>query len=103
MNMDDLKVNRIAINTAATGIGNANDQMKNALQNVFDAITVLDNSWEGGAATNAIAKFHEIRNAMEPNRYTVMNNYKNFLLQQIGEGVFDKTEEENKKLADAFK
>ena len=66
------------------------------------AVTQLDNCWDGSAATAAISKFNEIKSKFFDARYNVLDNYVNFLLQQVGEG-YTQTEDTNVSLADQFK
>lgn len=88
--------------TAAEKIQRYNNQMHENFSSLQNAITRLDNSWEGSAATAAIKKFNEIKSDFKQARYTVLDNYVSFLLQQVGAG-YTQTEEANKSLADQFK
>lgn len=100
--MGYIKINTEAAVTAATNIKNYNNQIRDGLTEVQTAITRLDNAWDGSAATAAIAKFNEIKSKFATNRYNVLDNYANFLLQQVGEG-YTQTENVNVSLADQFK
>ncbi len=100
--MANLKINTDSAVTAATHIKTINGQIRDGFSNVQNAITQLDNAWDGSAATNAIGKFNEIKSTFPEARYNVVDNFVNFLLQQVGEG-YVQTEETNKSLADAFK
>lgn len=100
--MASIKVNTDLAIAAANNIKNANSQIRDGFPKVQRAINQLDNSWDGSAATNAISKFNEMQSKYVDARYKVVDNYVNFLLQQVGEG-YAQTEEANISLADAFK
>ena len=100
--MANLKINTDCAVTAATHIKTINGQIRDGFTSVQNAITQLDNAWDGSAATNSIGKFNEIKSKFPEARYNVVDNFVNFLLQQVGEG-YVQTEETNKSLADAFK
>ena len=100
--MANLKVNTDSAVTAAGNIKNYNNQIRDGFSKVQTAMTQLDNAWEGSAATNSISKFNEMKAEFLDARYSVVDNYVNFLLQQVGEG-YTQTEDTNKSLADAFK
>ena len=100
--MGNLKINTDSAVTAATHIKTINGQIRDGFSSVQNAITQLDNAWDGSAATNSIGKFNEIKSKFPEARYNVVDNFVNFLLQQVGEG-YVQTEETNKSLADAFK
>lgn len=100
--MASLKINTEAAVTAAGNIKLYNTQMRDNFPNVQTAITQLDNCWDGSAATVAISKFNEIKSKFFDARYNVLDNYVNFLLQQVGEG-YTQTEDTNVSLADQFK
>lgn len=100
--MADLKINtQLAVN-AANSLKNINNQIRDSFPSVESAISRLDASWDGSAASTSISKFNEIKTKYPDARYNVIDNYANFLLQQVGEG-YTQTEETNKSLADAFK
>lgn len=100
--MANLKIDTEAVKGTAKTIKKNNDLIKNGFVSVRNAITKLDSSWESPASGVVIGKFNDIDNKYTENRYTVMNNYVNFLYQQIQEG-YESTEQTNKSLADAFK
>lgn len=100
--MSNLKVNTESAVTAASNINLYNIQMRDNFPAVQNAITQLDNSWNGSAASFTISKFNEIKAKFFDARFNVLNNYVNFLLQQVGEG-YSQTEENNISLADQFK
>lgn len=100
--MANLKINTDAVVAAANNIKLYNTQMRDGFPNVQTAITRLDNFWDGSAATAAISKFNEIKSQFFEARYDVLDNYVNFLLQQVGEG-YTQTENVNVSLAEQFK
>lgn len=100
--MANLKINTDAAVTAAGNIKLYNTQIRDGFSNVQTAITQLDNCWEGSAATAAISSFNEVKSKFFDARYNVLDNYVNFLLQQVGEG-YSQTEDANISLADQFK
>ncbi len=100
--MGNLKINTNSAVNAAANIKTINGQIREGFSSVQTAITQLGNAWEGFAATSSISKFNEIKSRFPDARYSVVDNYVNFLLQQVGEG-YVQTEETNKSLADAFK
>lgn len=100
--MANLKINTNSAVVAATHIKTINNQIRDSFSNVKKAISQLDNAWDGSAATNSIGKFNEIKSKFPEARYKVVDNYVNYLLQQVSEG-YVQTEDTNKSLADAFK
>ncbi len=100
--MARLKVDAEQVVATANRIKNLNDQMRDRFSSVQDAITRLDGTWDGSAATNAISKFNDIKNSYCDARYNVVDNFVAFLHQQVGEG-YTQTEAVNKSLADRFK
>ena len=100
--MSDLLINTdLVVNTAST-VSEINGQIRADFDRVQAAVNQLDLGWDGEAATQAIGKFNEIKNNYVDARYDVINNYVNFLLQQVGQG-HEQTESVNVSLADAFK
>ena len=100
--MANLKINVEATVATAGRIKSYNQQMRDGFPNVQSAITRLNNSWDGSASEKAMNKFNEIRSNYCEARYNVLDNYVNFLYQQVGEG-YTQTEDTNVSLADQFK
>ena len=100
--MADIRIDTDAVVTVAGNIKLYKTQIRENFSNVQSAVTQLDNCWEGSAATSAIRKFNEIKSKYPEVRYNVLDNYVNFLLQQVGEG-YTQTENTNVSLADLFK
>lgn len=100
--MSSIKVNTDKVVGTADKLNSINNSIRDSFGSVQSAIRTLDNSWDGSAASNAISKFNSIKSNYQDARYSVVSNYVNFLLQQVGQG-YDQTEEANKSLADSFK
>lgn len=100
--MANLKINTDSVVTAATNIKTINRQIRDGFSSVQNAVTQLDNAWDGSAATNAIGKFNEIKNKYPNSRYNVIDSFASFLLQQVGER-YVQTEDGIKSLAKEFK
>lgn len=100
--MTKLKIDTSAVVTAAGNISRFNKQMKDGIPSMQRAIDRLNSTWSGEAATAAIKKFNEIKAGFFDARYNVLDNYVNFLLNQVGEG-YTQTETVNKSLAAQFK
>lgn len=100
--MGYLKINTDAAVTAAENIKTFNTQINDGFDDVQKAMSQLDSSWDGSAATESIKKFNEIKSNYLEARYNVLDNYSNFLLQLVGAGYVD-VETVNLSLADQFK
>lgn len=100
--MANVRINTDSVLTVAKNIQTVNKQMKDNFSSVQNAITKLNDSWDGPASTMAIGKFNQIRTDFCDNRYNVLNDYSNFLLQQVGQG-YEETENVNVSLAAQFK
>jgi len=100
--MDALKVNTDIINAAAGQIKGYNKQIRDDFDSLQSAVSRLDSTWDGSAATNTIKKFNEIKSSYCDARYAVMDNFVGFLYQQVGIG-YENVETTNKSLADQFK
>lgn len=100
--MANLKVNTDIAVTTAKQISELNHQIYEGFSQVESSINSLRNSWDGSASDNAIGHFNVLRKDYPDNRFNVVDNYVNFILQQVGEG-YTQTEDANVSLADAFK
>lgn len=100
--MSDLKINTEQVVVAANRIKALNDQMRDGLDGVQEAIKKLDNSWDGSAASYALVRFHQMIHTHCNPRYDILDNYVAFLYQQVGEG-YTQSETANISLADQFK
>ena len=100
--MENLKINTDAAVAAAEAIQRLNDRNRNDFEEVQTAIAKLDAVWDGQAAAYTMDKFNELKAKFPEAQYRVIDNYVQFLLQQVGEG-FVQTEKAIESLADAFK
>lgn len=100
--MADLKVSTDVVVSTAEEINGLNNQIRDGFADVETAMKQLDNQWDSSVATKAMEEFNKMRYSFTDARYKVLENYTNFLLQQIGEG-YTQTEDKNKSWADAFK
>lgn len=100
--MSGIFVNTEDVRTVANKLKNLNNEIRNNFSQPYNSVKQLGSYWESPSSRQAIEKFNKIKSDFENNRYNVMNNYANFLLQQVGES-YDKTETNIKSLADAFK
>ena len=100
--MGSIKINTDSVHATANNIRNLNKLMRDDFSSVRSAIRTLDNSWDGQASSAAINKFNTIKSQYCDARYTVVDNYVNFLIKQVDAG-YVQTEKANKSLADAFK
>ena len=100
--MGNVTINTAMVEQCASQLKTINNQINNNMRGMRNKMQQLNNSWDGSASEKAISRFNEIINKSSENRYKVMDNYVNYLYQQIGAG-YVQTEEANKKLADAFK
>lgn len=97
-----IKLNTDKVAQTAVAIKNLNSGIKTAFTDVENAMNALNPHWDGVASENARNAFFGIKNAYVNDRYNVVDNYVNFLNQQIDAG-YVQTENANKNLADAFK
>ena len=100
--MANLRINTDAVAVAAANISKINNQIRDGFSDVQSAISKLNASWEGSAATHTISKFSELKANYCDERYKELDTFVQFLLHQIGEGYED-TENVNVSLADVFK
>lgn len=100
--MSDLKIDVKAVALKAEKLRNINENINVLYEDVNKAVKGMNNYWKGSVASNAQEKYNSIKNNYYEGRYSVMDNYANFLLQIISEG-YSQVEESNKSLADQFK
>lgn len=100
--MTNLKMNTEAVVTAATKLKKINNQIQNDFSDLQKEIIQLDNSWESSVAAMTIGKFYDVKSKYLDACYHVIDNYVNFLFDQVGEGYIQ-TEETNKSLSEQFK
>lgn len=100
--MGNINIKTAQVLKAATNISTCNLNIENAFEEVETAIKNLDNAWDGQASSNAVSRFNSIIKGYKDNRYKVINQYVDFLNQQVGTG-YETVETANTSLADAFK
>ena len=100
--MKGVKINTDVVITTSEKLKLLNEEMRDGFNSVQKAIIQLNNSWDGSASEATISKFNEIKVKFCDARYIVLNNYANFLLNQVGEG-YNQTEKANVSLAEQFK
>ncbi|MCP8969378.1 WXG100 family type VII secretion target [Ectobacillus ponti] len=99
---DFIQVDTARVAAAAKGIARCNNKIKQDFAAVESAMKALDSSWEGEASASAMHSFYEIKHAYYEPQYQVIQNFVNFLQQQVDPG-YTQTEQTNTSLADAFK
>ncbi len=97
-----IKVDTGAVTTAAINIRKINNTIQNDFATVETAVSKMDSSWDGAAATKAISSFNDTKLKFFEARYTVIDNYATLLSTQVGSG-YVATETKNYNLADEFK
>ncbi|WP_284036496.1 WXG100 family type VII secretion target [Neobacillus sp. 114] len=98
---DFIKVDTARVSSAAKYIANYNNRIRDDFSSVESAMRVLNNAWDGAAASRAMSAFHEIRNAFHEPRYEVLQNYVAFLQQTVDSG-YTQTEKTNTSLSKLF-
>lgn len=97
-----IKIDTSRVRSTASQISTMNKKIKNDFSSVESAINSLNNNWDGSASDAAVRKFQNIRNNHYNNRFNVINDMVNFMLNQVGEG-YEKTETTISSAASAFK
>lgn len=100
--MSDLKINSDRVIHSANSVRTINNAIRDDFGKVENAIRQLDASWDGSAASNAMAKFNSLKTSFCDARYNVLDEYVRFLYGQVGQG-YNETESVNRSLADSFK
>lgn len=100
--MPDLKVNTDAVVSAAEHIAQFNKQIKEGISSAQTSMNRLDSEWDGSAAVYAMSKFNEMKNKYSDARYSVLDNYVRFMLEQVGVG-YERIEDTNTSLSEQFK
>ena len=95
--MADLKINTAAAAEAAESIRRINQEIDEGFSAVLEAISDLEESWNGEAAAYAISKFEELRRGFVSQRKAVLNNYANYLHGQVELG-YEETENANQSV-----
>lgn len=99
--------NRIQVDTskvvsAADTISELNQDIDREFEHLEKAIQRLNGRWNSRASHVVIGKFYSTQNNFKDSRFKVMQDYSNFLKQQVSDG-YNVTETANTSLADAFK
>lgn len=99
--------NQIQVDTGkvvagANRISELNHDIDNEFERVEKAIQRLNGRWNSRSSGVVIGKFYSIKNNFKDSRFKVMQDYSNFLKQQVSDG-YNTTETANTNLADAFK
>lgn len=97
-----IKIDTSRVRSTASQISTMNKKIKNDFSSVESAINSLNNNWDGSASDAAVRKFQNIKNNYYNNRFNVVNDMVNFMLNQVGEG-YEKTETTISSAASAFK
>lgn len=100
--MKDLRVDSVAVLTAADKISTINKAIYDKIGDVEVSVTKLNSTWDSPSAAGVIGKFFAIKETYSTSRYDVVENYIRFLHNQVGDG-YTTAEELNKTLAEAFK
>lgn len=100
--MAQLKANVESILNLAEALSTINKQIDKEYEVLDGKMKNLGDIWKGPAAEAAISKYWDIKGKYYAPRHDVIEDYINFLKQQVGEG-YASTENVNKSLADAFK
>lgn len=101
----EINVNTEVANTTAEEIQNFNQAIDNEFESVKNAMYLLCCNWSGAAAEQANTKFNSLQYEYVENQTTkranVLKQYVRFIQEEVGEG-YEKTEQANSSLADAF-
>jgi len=97
-----ISINTETVKTSAARLKKINKSIKSELKSVNSKVDGLNESWNSPASTKIINKYKKDIKAFSNARYNVMNDFINFLLEQVGLG-YEQTEQDNKSLANLFK
>ena len=100
--MAGVKVNTEGVYNVAQQLKDINKELQTGFKPVKTKMSQLDGSWDGEVATLAMQSYNDIRVNCEKNGFVVIDNFANYLMQQVC-GGYEVTEDTNTKLADAFK
>lgn len=95
-------VNTSKVVQVANKISSINTEINNDFDDMEEWVQRLNKNWNSEANSHVIGKFHSIKGALKQSRYDVLDNYSRFLKEQVSDG-YEKTENANTKLSDAFK
>lgn len=99
---NQIQVDTNKVVAAADRIGELNHDIDHEFERLEKAIQRLNGRWNSRASHVVIGKFYSTQNNFKDSRFKVMQDYTNFLKQQVSDG-YNVTETGNTSLADAFK
>jgi len=97
-----IKVNTAAVNQTANNIATLNNGIRNDFNSVESEMKALSSVWRGQASERAASAYGSIRYAYLTDRFTVIDNFVNYLRNQIGTG-YVQTENDVQNLSDRFR
>lgn len=97
-----IQIKTQAVADCSKKIGNYNKEIQNELRQLSSNVLSLSGDWKGTAANRSLDTFRQIYNTYEEARYTVLEEYSQFLLRQVSDS-YEKTEASIQKLASLFK
>ena len=100
--MGNLYVDTAAIQATAAEMEKLNKEMKDYFKDVKDAISILDNAWDGNTASKCIERLKKGNADIMNARYYAMDNYITFLKTKVSND-YQLTEDTNIKMSDQFK
>lgn len=86
----------------ASQIENDNNQLKDLLENTKTTINSLSSTWTGQAAEETRSSYEAFAGKFFQQYYDVLDQYVKFLRTNVAE-QYERTEQVNVQLADAFK
>lgn len=87
---------------AATAIKNINDDINKEYDKLISFFDNLGTEWNSEASTYALSKFYEIKDKYYTPRYEVMNQFVNFMNNQVATG-YENTENVNSSMMENFR
>ena len=96
-----LKVDTVSVVELAREIGSANDDIEREYQEALKELAYMFNWWDGRACEVSKETLLTIKKAFANARYTVINNYVQFLKVNVGEG-YEAVENANIDLSKSF-
>ena len=100
--MADAKIDTLSVEEAADYLKKYNTKMNEEFEILQGVISKLKNSWSGSAADNAFSGFNSFASSYKSSRYSVIQSYVTYLIQQVDPG-YTQAESTNESLADGFK
>lgn len=97
----DIGVDTDGIVSAASNLKTLNNEMQSDFERLENSAKKIESCWKSPAGNIAVTKMYELFKFGE-SRYSVLQNYANFLEQQVDPN-YNSAEETNKSLADQFK